>query len=192
MKTLIAFLKWLAGVFFRIEIRNSENIPLDGACIVCLNHISLFDPVIAYCYLPRKIRFIGKSELMKIPVVGSILKSMGVIPVKRGTGDIGAVKASLKTLKDGEVLGIFPTGTREKKNPNAPVKPGVALIASKSASPIIPVHINATYKLFSKVVLTVGKPVDFTNYSGKKLTQEELTEAAEKIYVAINSMGDAR
>ena len=126
---------------------------------------------------------------MKIPVLSTILKQMGVIPVKRGTGDIGAVKASLKTLKDGEVLGIFPTGTREKKNPDAPVKPGVALIATKGSTPVIPIHIDATYRIFSKVTLTVGKQVDLSDYNGRKLTQEELLAAAEKIYDSIKSLG---
>lgn len=189
MKVLISILKFLVSVLFRIEIRNAEKVPTEGACIICLNHISLFDPIIAYCYLPRNIRFIGKQELMKIPVIAQILKAMRVIPVKRGTGDIGAVKASLQTLKDGDALGIFPTGTREKKNPNAKVKPGVALMASKADAPVIPININATYKIFSKVIVTVGDPVDLSEYKGRKLTQEELQSAADKIYDTIKSIG---
>jgi len=190
MKVVVAFVKWLMARLFKIEIVNGDKFPREGAAIVCLNHISLFDPIIAFCYLPRNIRFIGKQELMKIPVVAQILKAMRVIPVKRGTGDIGAVKASLKTLKDGEILGIFPTGTREKKNPDAPVKPGAALIAAKGGAPVIPVHINSTYRIFSKVTLTVGDRVDLSDYSGRKLTQEELSEAAEKIYGSIKALGD--
>ena len=54
MKLIISFLKWITGVLFKITINNADKIPEEGACIVCLNHISLFDPVIAYCYLPRK------------------------------------------------------------------------------------------------------------------------------------------
>ncbi len=192
MKALIAFIKWLTARAFKIQIVNEDKIPKEGACIICLNHISLFDPVVAFCFLPRTVRFIAKYELMKIPVLSSILKSMNVIPVKRGTGDIGAVKASLKTLKDGEALGIFPTGTREKKNPNAPVKSGAALIATKSGTPVIPININATYKLFSKVILTVGDPVDLSDYNGKKLSQDELSCSAEKIYNSIKALGGSK
>lgn len=188
MKVLVNIVKCLMSVLFKIEIRNPQKLPMDGACIVCLNHISLFDPIIAFCYLPREVRFIAKQELMKVPVVSWVLKAMKVIPVKRGTGDIGAVKASLKTLKDGEVLGIFPTGTREKKNPNAPVKPGVALMASKSDALVIPINVNATYRIFSKVVLTVGDPVDLSDYKGRKLTQGELQEAADRIYGSIKAL----
>ncbi len=189
MKALIAVIRWLLKVFFRIEVVGKENIPSEGACILCLNHISLFDPLVSYCFLPRPIRFIGKAELMKVPVVAQVLKAMRVIPVKRGTGDLAAVKASLQTLKDGEILGIFPTGTREKKNENAPVKAGVALIATKAAKPVIPIHIIANYRIFSKVKLVVGPEVDLSEYSGKKLTQDELALAAEKIYSDIKSLG---
>lgn len=188
MKVLIAIIKWLLKIFFRIRVTGAENIPSEGACIICLNHISLFDPIVSYCYLPRPIRFIGKEELMRVPVVAKVLKAMRVIPVKRGTADIGAVKASLQTLKNGEILGIFPTGTREKKNENAPAKPGVALIATKADKPVIPIHIIANYRIFSKVKLVVGPAVDISEYSGKRLTQEELQEVADKIYSTIKSL----
>lgn len=192
MKAIIAFIKWLVSVLFKIEITGENNIPSDGACIVCMNHISLFDPIVIYCYMTRNIRFIGKAELMKIPVLSGILKAMKVIPIKRGTGDIGAVKASLKALKDGEALGIFPTGTREKKNPNAPVKSGTALMATKANVPVIPININSTYKIFSKVKITVGECVDLSAYTGRKLTQEELALASSKIYDSIKALGDKK
>ena len=105
---------------------------------------------------------------------------------------MGALKASFKTLNDGEVLGIFPTGTREKKNPNAPVKPGVVLIALKTGVPVIPVHIAASYRLFSKVTVNVGDAVDLSKYEGRKLTCDERTEAAEYIYSSIKALGDAK
>jgi len=189
MKVLIAIVKGLLRLLFRIKIEGKENIPSEGACIVCLNHISLFDPLVAFCFLPRTIRFIGKQELMKIPVIAQILKAMRVIPVKRGTGDIAAVKASLQTLKDGDVLGIFPTGTREKKNPDAEPKAGVALMATKSQAPVIPIHIITKYRIFSKVRLVVGSPVNLDEYYGRKLSQEELQSVADKIYGSIKSLG---
>lgn len=192
MKAIVAFVIWAVARIFRIEVVNGGNLPSEGACIACVNHISVFDPVVVLGRVNRPIRFIAKEELLKVPFLGSILKYMNVIPIKRGSGDIGAVKASLKTLKDGEVLGIFPTGTREKKNPNAKPKPGVALIASKAGVPVIPIHIDASYRIFSKVTITVGEPVDLSSYAGRKLTQEELAEASEHIYTTIKSLGGAK
>lgn len=192
MKIIEKVIRALVSLFFRVERVGEGNLPEDGACVACINHISMFDPIVVSSVVNRPIRYIGKEELFKIPVVGWYLKSINVIPIKRGAADIGAVKASLKALKNGEVLGIFPTGTREKKNPNAKVKPGAALIAFKANVPIIPIHIDSKYRIFSKVRITVGSPIDFSEYEGRKLTQEEMTEAAEKIYTAIKSLGDVK
>lgn len=191
MKIIEKIIKTVVSLIFRVERVGEGNLPEDGACVACINHISMFDPiVVSYC-VNRPIRFIGKEELFKIPVVGWYLKSIDVIPIKRGSADIGAVKSSLKALKNGEVLGIFPTGTREKKNPNAKVKPGAALIALKANAPIIPIHIESKYKIFSKVRVTVGQKVDLSKYEGRKLAPDEMDEAAETIYSAIKALGDA-
>lgn len=190
MDFITNILKAIVSAIFKIEIKGTENIPDTGSCVVCINHISLFDPLVIYKSVERPIIFIGKQELFKIPVIGWFLKSINVIPVKRGSGDIGAVKAALKTLKDGGVLGIFPTGTREKKNPNADVKGGAAMIALKAGAPVIPINIKATYRIFSKVYITVGRPVDLSEFEGRKLSQEEFVSASEKIYKNIKSLGD--
>lgn len=192
MQLIANFLRWTVLKVFRIQIVGEENLPSEGACVACINHISLFDPLVTSAVVPRPIRFMGKEELFRIPVIGWYLKTINVIPVKRGSGDIGAIKSSLKALRDGEVLGIFPTGTREKKNPDAPVKPGAALIALKADVPVIPIHINADYRLFSKVTITVGRAVDLSLYSGRKLSQEELKGAAEEIYTSIKHLGGSR
>ncbi len=192
MQFIANFLRWTVLRLFRVQIIGEDNLPSEGACVACINHISLFDPLVTSAVVERPIRFMGKEELFKIPVIGWYLKSINVIPVKRGSGDIGAIKSSLKALKNGEILGIFPTGTREKKNPDAPVKPGAALIALKADVPVIPIHINADYRLFSKVTITVGSAVDLSFYSGRKLTQEELAGAAEEIYTSIKHLGGSK
>ena len=190
MRIIAKIIMSIVSAIFRIELVGAHNMPKEGPCIACLNHISMFDPIAASIAMERPIRFIGKQELFKIPVVGWYLKSINVIPIKRGSGDIGAVKASLKALKDGEVLGTFPTGTREKKNPNAQVKPGVVLIALKAGVPVIPIHIQANYRIFSKVRITVGEAVDLAAYEGRKLSQDEMAEAANLVYTNIKSLGD--
>ncbi len=192
MNIISSIVKWYITKVFTLEVVSPDNMPESGGCIVCSNHLSNFDPVVLGCAMKRPVRFIAKQELFKIPVVGWYLKSINIIPVKRGSGDIGAVKASLKALKDGEVLGIFPTGTREKKHPGAKPKPGAALIAAKATVPVVPIHIDASYKPFSKVRITVGKAVDMSEYSGRRLSQEELAKAAEHIYTSIKSLGGAK
>jgi 1-acyl-sn-glycerol-3-phosphate acyltransferase len=119
---LINVLKLVTKCIFRIEIIGADNIPKDGSCMVCANHISIWDPIILICYLPRWICFIAKKETEKIPVIGWILKKIGCIFINRDGVDLSAMRQSLKVLSAENVLGIFPTGTREKKTSRCQTK----------------------------------------------------------------------
>ena len=189
IKVIYAIAKWFVHFIFRIEILGEENIPKDGPCMVCLNHISAWDPPVVVLSFKRRVRFMAKHELFKIPVVSWVLKAMDTIPLKRGASDIAAFKAALGALKNGEVLGIFPTGTRERIKKDAPVKSGAALIASKSGAPVVPVYIKADYKPFSKIKIVVGKPMVF-ECTEKHASQDELAQFASKIYSEILKLGD--
>ena len=179
---LIKVLKLVTKCIFRIEINGADNIPKDGSCMVCANHISIWDPIILICYLPRWINFIAKKETENIPVIGWVLKKIGCIFINRDGVDLSAMRQSLKVLSADNVLGIFPTGTREKKHPDAKPKSGCSLLAAKSGTTVVPIGINATYKPFSKIVVNVGKPVDFSEYKGVKCSQEFLEEKTLEIY----------
>ena len=179
---LIKVLKVFTKCIFRIEVNGEENIPKDGSCMICINHISMWDPVILICHMPRRIAFIAKKETEKVPVVGWLLKRIGCIFINRDGVDLSAMRQSLKTLSSGNVLGIFPTGTREKKHPDAKPKSGCALLAVKSGTKVVPVGINATYKLFSKIVVNIGESIDFSPYKGEKCSQEFLEEKTLEIY----------
>jgi len=104
----------------------------------------------------------GKKELFRNKVLSKFLLKLGVIPVDRGDSDISAIKNSLRILKNGGVLGIFPEGTRVQSYDLANVKPGVALLTVKSKSLVVPVNIASNYKLFSKVKINIGKSIDFS------------------------------
>lgn len=181
---------WFIHFIFRVEVVNEQNIPENGSCMLCMNHISSWDPPVVVLSLKRKVRFLAKHELFKIPLVGWVLKAINTIPIKRGASDIAAFKASINALKNGEVIGIFPTGTRERIKKDAPVKSGASLIAVKSGAPVVPVYIDADYKLFSKVRLIVGKPMTFPQYAEKHASQSDLAAIAGEIYSEILSLGD--
>lgn len=184
-KFLSALVSGFVRLIFRIKVVNPENMPESGACIACFNHLSFWDPVVIGVGIKRRIRFLAKAELFKVPLLGWFLKTIGTVPLKRGSGDLGAMRASLNILKNDEALGIFPTGTREKKHKNAPARSGVAFIAVKSAAPAVPVYINANYRIFSKVELIIGKPIDFSQYKGAKVSSEKLDELAAEIYDSV-------
>lgn len=189
---ILRFIEFLVRLFcriiFRIEIIGTDNIPSDGACMVCANHQSNWDPVILILFLKRKVHFMAKSELFENFFLGKLLKAEGVIPIKRGAADIQAVKASMEVLKSGNVLGMFPTGTRTKNIDSAEAKKGAALIASRTGAYVVPVFINANYRLFSKIKITVGEKIDLSPLKGKKLTAEELEGLSNEIYGKIKEL----
>ena len=88
IKVIYVIAKWFVNFIFRIEILGEENIPKDGSCMVCLNHISAWDPPVVVLSFKRRVRFMAKHELFKIPVVSWVLKAMDTIPLKRQSDKI--------------------------------------------------------------------------------------------------------
>ena len=91
-----------------------------------------------------------------------------VIPIKRNTQDLEAMKRCLKALKNGEILGIFPEGTRRGMEKNQKVKNGAAFMAIRSGVPVVPVGISGSFKPFGKVNISYGAPLDMTKYKIKR------------------------
>ena len=131
----------------------------------------------------------SKEELFHVFFVSFILKKIGAIPVKRTGSDLTAIKLAFKTINSGKLLGIFPTGQREKVKGEGNVKAGIGLIAGKTGAPVVPVHINANFKLFSKVTVNIGKPEVYLPPEGEKLTTAHAEEFAKDIYKKIKELG---
>ncbi len=172
---------------FRIKIAGKENVPKDGGAILAVNHKSNWDPVVIGSTCPRSLKMMGKAELFKNPVCGYFLKALGGFPVNRGKGDIGAIKTSLKTLKGGDMLLIFPEGTRNNDTV-AHAKSGVALIGNMAQVPVIPAYISGKYRFLSKVVVTFGTPYDMTRFGGEKLDSAKLQEVSDEILMQIRGL----
>lgn len=165
---------------YRIEVIGIENIPKDGAVLLCSNHIDNFDPPMVGITTPRQVRFMAKEELFKIPILGMAIRNLGAFPVKRGFADRDAIRTGLKVLKNGEVLGIFPEGTRSKTGKLGKGLAGAGFFALRSDSVVIPSAIIGPYKPFRKVKVVYGKPIDFKNYRERKISAEEATEVIMK------------
>lgn len=172
-----ALLRFLYKILFRVKAYGTENIPTEGAVILAANHISLLDPPMVGILIERKVHFMAKDELFKVPVFGPLIRSFGAFPVKRGSG-IDAVKQSIKLLKDEKVMGIFPEGTR---NASDEAKKGTAMIALRSKAQVVPAAIVGDYKLFRQTKVVYGKPIDVIhvaeNVSDDKDKYDAVTEA---------------
>lgn len=183
--TFYKFVKALLSItlrlFFKIEVIGLENIPKVGKAIVCANHMSLIDPIIIGITLPRKVNFMAKKELFKNKLLKVILLKLGAFPVDRGGNSLSAIKSSLNILKKGEVLGLFPEGTRVKEVNIENAKPGISMISIKGKAPVIPICIDTKYKLFSRIQIRIGEPIQFSEYYDKKLTTEDYSSFSKKV-----------
>lgn len=172
-------------IVFRIEVEGKENIKDDERLIICSNHISMLDPIILAITYNKKIYFLAKKELFENPILGWFFHKVGCIPIDRSKADLKSVRESIKILKNNEVLGIFPEGTRVKKIDESNVKDGIGLMANKGKSNILPVFIDTEYKFFGKVRVSY-KPIinieDFENVEKSELNRKITLAAYKEIY----------
>lgn len=180
-------LKVYFGIFYRVKITGMENVPKEGGLILCANHIGQLDMFFIAYKIKRLVHYMAKAELFKNPILKWFLTNVGAFPVKRGTGDIGAVKTVYKMLKSGKIVGIMPEGTRTKGKEHVKAKSGAAMFALSADVPILPVGISGSYKLFTKVNVNIGKPFKL-EHDGKKATQEELAAMSEEIMKKIYAL----
>lgn len=167
-------------LIFRIKIEGIENIPKDGTFVICSNHKSLLDPPLLGSCLPIRMRFMAKEELFKNKLFGALITALGAFPVRRGTGDIGALRVAMNIVSGGENLAVFPEGGRSPEGHLRKGKSGAVLIAAKSKVNILPIGISGNYKLFSKVTVRVGAPIELGEYFDSKVNSEGLQEITDK------------
>jgi 1-acyl-sn-glycerol-3-phosphate acyltransferase len=148
---LLACICWfLFRVLFRLRIIGLENVPATGA-IIAPNHQSIWDiPLIGFILGSRRTHFMAKSELFQNPVFSWLIRNLLAFPVKRGAPDRTAIRYAIEILKQGDLVAIFPEGTRSKNGKLGEAEPGLALIAAKAGVPIVPVGISGSHLIFSK------------------------------------------
>lgn len=157
-----ALLRLLYRFLFRLEAKRKDYVPKEGGVVLCSNHISLLDPPAIGIMLDRKVRFMAKAELFNVPVLGKIINGLGAFPVKRGGVGKETIRTAFNLLRDGDIMGIFPEGTRNTDGAVA-AKKGAAMIALKSGAAVVPVAVIGEYKLFRKTKVVYGPPIDMSD-----------------------------
>lgn len=178
-KIIKAFLHFLLVIVYRIKIIGKENIPATGKYLLCGNHIHALDAVTVVITAKRQIRFVAKEELYENAILRFLAKTFDIIKIKRDSVDMEAIKEILKGLKNGDIIGIYPEGTRNGMEKQKDFKTGAAYIALKTDTEVIPVGINGTFKPFTKITLNYGKPMNFSKYKEKK-NDHEIQEKVTK------------
>lgn len=178
----------LAG---RLHVRGLHNIPTSGPFIVASNHLSWTDiPLIAMYMRRRKMVYMAKEEYFK-GKMRWVVRFLGAFPVKRGEADRQSLRTSEEQLKKGNILGIFPEGTRSRTRMMAQAHSGMGLIALRTGVPVVPIALWGTENLLKKfgapVMVRVGQPI-VLKPKGKKITREDIKEATETIMHTIAEM----
>ena len=169
-------------VVYRVKIEGRENLPKDKKepLIFCGNHRTYADPPLIVVTAKRHVRFLAKEDLKKNKFFAFLGLVFDAIYVKRDSKDVSALKTTLKALKSGESVALFPEGTRNGMEKGEKAKDGAAFFAVKTGAKVVPVGISGGEKIFKKMTIRYGKPLDFSNRSKEEL--DEITdEIMEKI-----------
>ena len=180
--------------FQRVKVIGRENIPKEGGFLICSNHIAIRDVILIGASCPRQIKFVAKKEVFKIPLIGSIAKWLGAIKLDRSGGDVGAIKASVKEVKGGSIVAIFPQGHRYPGvNPaTTPKKNGAALVAYHSHGDVLPVCIKTKkikYTFFCRKEIIFGKLIKNDSLGFTNGGSEEYREVTDRIFTEITKLG---
>jgi 1-acyl-sn-glycerol-3-phosphate acyltransferase len=161
---------FLLPLYTRIKITGQENVPRTGPLIIASNHLNDADPGVICRGIPRRVVYMAKVELFRVPVLSQFMRAFGAFPVRRGEADIAALRRANETLKAGLALCMFPEGTRAGKAEQLKEAwPGAGLLALRNDVPILPIAITGSGdlslpKMFLRlhkryrVTLTIGEP----------------------------------
>ena len=178
---------------YRLRARGLEHLP-EGGFVLAANHTSNFDPwPLGIPFLPdRQLRFMAKAELFN-PVLAPILRAGGAFKVRRGEGDLEAMRTAVELVRGGEIVVMFPEGTRQTKGlvKRHAARPhtGAARIALTAKAPLVPVAIGGTDRLLRLGPLRVayGPPIDLTDLDGKD-TKTAARLATERLMATIDEL----
>lgn len=189
------FIRWAArNLAFRvlggITSVDEQNIPMSGALIVAPNHLSYLDPPIIACSQRRAVQFMAKEELFRVFFLGWLIRSVGAFPLKRGAGDMEAIRKAIDFLKQGKAVLVFPEGTRGDGETLGKITPGVGTLAKSTGALILPVGIAGTQVVWPRrsrvrrrhrMTVIFGKPFSYSEAATSSNDRENRVLVQQRI-----------
>lgn len=180
----------MAGVaFFGIRVTGRQHYPAAGGALVCANHQSTLDPILVGLTCDRRLNYLARDDLFHSRALGWLIRWYDAIPIQRDGMGLGGLKETLRRLRGGEMVLIFPEGTRTGDGRLQPLKSGFCMLARRARVPLVPVGLDGAYQAWprqsrwpqpSRVAVHVGLPLMPDEYLHG--TDEQLvTELAERI-----------
>ena len=178
--------RFVANLLFKtvmpVRYHNEERLALDAPYIIIGNHSHWMDPVVLAVPVRRyQVTFLGKKELMKNPIANWVFRKINVIPVDRHNTDMAAMRACVKAVREGQILGIFPEGTRYHQGVMEELESGVAMIALRSGVPLIPVYVSEKLKFFRRTDVYVGEPIPLDDLKAAGINKDTCEALLKRI-----------
>ena len=155
-------------MLFRLRLLGIDQFPSEGPALVCSNHQSYFDPILLGALCNRRMNYLARESLFKSRFLAGMMRFYDAIPVKRDGMSISGLKETLKRLKRGELVVIFPEGTRTETGECGNLKSGFCMLARKAKVPLVPVAIAGAFDVWPKgkrfprlarMCLVAGEPI---------------------------------
>jgi cytidylate kinase len=190
----------LCRILFRLQVVGRERIPAGEGAIIAANHVSYLDPPLIAVAVGRAIASVARHGLFDVPVLGRLIRWYGAFPVHQEAIDIGAVKESLKRLRQGELLLIFPEGGRSADGRMQPPLPGVAMLALQAGVKVVPtliegpeqaLPVGAKWIRLRPVKVTFGVPLKFSPPVTGRRNKEFYQSVSERIMEEIARLKEA-
>ena len=171
-----SFVWTVLNPIYRFDIKGLEHFPKSGGILICTNHIDALDPPVVGITAPRPVHFMAKEELFNAPILKPLLPKINAFPVKRGLSDREALRRAIAILKSGDVMGLFPEGTRSKNGELGKGFSGAGFFALKGDADVVPCAIIGPYKAFRRLKVVYGEPILMQPYRDEKASADEVTK----------------
>ncbi len=189
----------VCALAWRTRVYRRERLPASGPYVLAPTHRSGWDIPLASLVTRRRVRFMGKASVYRIPVLGVVLRYMGGFPVERGTPDRTALQALLDCLAGGEPVVVYPEGTRQTGREVGPVFDGSAWVAARAEVPIVPVGIAGSEGIirtgsrrprFPKIIVVVGEPIPAVPREGGAVPRARVRELSAQLHAGMQAALD--
>lgn len=177
----------LVRLFVPLRNYGAERVPRAGGVVLAFNHFHWIDPPVFGYVSPRRITFLAKVEAHRVPGLGQLIRSFGTLSVRRGESDREAVRQMREAVRNGEALGLFAEGTRQRSGVPGKVQPGAAMVAVQEGVPVVPAAIHGTFEWrlgnFRPVSVAWGEPLRFDGLPrGAKGYREASVEIERRLH----------
>jgi 1-acyl-sn-glycerol-3-phosphate acyltransferase len=184
---LRVLLRYIAVWLYGVRVAGREHWPATGGALICANHQSMFDPPLVGLTCSRRMNYLARDTLFRVPVLRQLIKFLDAIPIDRQGGGLSGLKETLRRLKAGEMVLIFPEGTRTRNGEVGPLKPGFISVARRSRVPLVPVGLDGAYQAWprtsrfprgGRIAVVIGDPIAADRVA--ELTDDDLLAELEQ------------